>query len=231
MIRLTTILLLLTTSLTLAQEPGEGKKNPAPNPVAVARSFLPPDATLATLYTFDFHTGKVSKRWPAVLTGHILAPDSKDIVFAYYTPREIHTVDKTLFLALLHRTSHGYQQVYVVSYRDEVLLIPNAIRVVHLNGISEDAVSIVAGIGAAVGGHLDIYVWQDPWGWKNIFPPNGSMEYFYFFRKPTGLLIALSSYNHPGLNVTPPPVWYRWNGKRFVEIPPPPGSSSWPLPD
>jgi len=82
-----------------------------------------------------------------------------------------------------------------------------------------------------MGGRLDVYTWRDPWGWQNIFPPNGSMEYFYFFPKTTGLEIALSSAHHPGLNVSPPPVWYRWDGKQFVKILAPKGSAKWPLPN
>ena len=225
------ILILLSCSWALAQKPAVGQTGTAPDPVAVARTFLPPNATLATLYAFDFRAGKVAKQWPAVLTGHILAPDSRDIVFAYYTPRNVHRIDKTLFLVLLHRSGRQYQQVYGVAYRDEVLLIPEAIRVFRLQGMMTDAVSVVAGIGAAMGGRLDVYTWRDPWGWQNIFPPNGSMEYFYFFPKTTGLEIALSSAHHPGLNVSPPPVWYRWDGKQFVKILAPKGSAKWPLPN
>jgi hypothetical protein len=229
MIRSTTILLLLTTSLTLAQEPGEGKKNPAPNPVAVASNFLPPNARLADDYAFNFRSGRVSKRWPAVLAGHIVEPRTQDIVFVYYSPDKI-AVDHTLFLDLVHPTPGGYEKMYEVSYRPEVLFGPRGLRLVHLQGSQMDAVAFTHGVGAALGARLEIFVWRDPWGWKNIFPPN-STGYTYFFQRKSGLEIALSTAKHPGLNVTPPPVWYRWDGKRFVKIPPPPGSSSWPLPD
>ncbi len=223
-------LTLLVCSNALAQGPARANKVPAPGPVAVARTFLPPNSYLATLYSFNFRLGRVVKRWPAVLTAHVLAPDSHDIVFAYYTPRTVHRMSKTLFVALLHRGAGGYQEVYVVSYRDHVLLIPDSIRVLRLKGLETDAISVVAGVGAALGGRLDVFIWRDPWGWRNVFPPN-STGYTYFFPRKSGLEVALSTANHPGLNVSPPPLWYRWDGKRFIKVPPPKGSAGWPLPD
>jgi hypothetical protein len=215
--------------LAVAQKPAPGQKGAAPDPLTVARSFLPPNSQLANDYSFDFRAGRVNKEWPAVLTGHIVGPDSQDIVLAYYSP-QIHTMDKTLFLDLLHQTPSGYEKMYEVSYRPQVLFGPRGLRLVHLSGVQTDGVAVIHGIGADLGGRLDIFVWRDPWGWQNIFPPN-STGYTYFFPRKSDLEIALSTAKRPGLDVSPPPVWFRWNGERFIKIPSPPGSSKWPLPD
>lgn len=231
MIRISTIT--LAACLTLfAQGPGHLRGASAPSLVAVARRFLPPACRLASLITFNYRTMQYGTDFPAVLSARILSPTSHDIVFAYYSPvsgRD--TIDKTLFITLIHRAHARYEKVCELSYRSQVLLVPNAIRIVHLRGLRTDAVGVIAGIGADLGGRLQIFVWRDPWAWENIFPPNGSMHYFYFFRRPDGLDVVLSAARHPGLNVSPPLIWFHWNGKEFAKIPPPPGSSKWPLPD
>jgi hypothetical protein len=224
------VCLLLIACPGLAQRPPASEKRTVENPVAVARRFLPPNCQTATLYTFDFDAGRVSRRWPAVLTGHIVGPNTKDVVFAYYCPPG-NVIQKTLFLDLLHRTPHGYEKDYEISYRTQVLLIPKAIRVLHLRGLSSDAVAVIHGIGATLGGQLDVFLWSNLWGWQDIFPRNGGTGYTYFFPRKTGLDVALSTANHPGLAVSPPPVWFRWNGKEFEKISAPPGSSKWPLPN
>lgn len=223
------ILLSMCSPLALAQQPGATQKSVSPDPVAVARSFLPPNTQLAQLYRIEYSPHWTVERRPAVVAGHVLRSDSDDIVCAYYSP-QIHTMAKTLFLDLLTRTPSGYEKVYEVSYRSEVLLIPNAIRILRLKGVETDAISIVVGMGAALGGHLHVLVWRDPWGWQDIFPRN-STGYTYFFPQESGLLITLSTAKHPGLNVSPAPVWFRWNGESFVKVPAPQGSSKWPLPD
>jgi len=225
-----TILLLLSCSFILARQSVAAQKRTAPDPVTVARSFLPPNTQLAQLYRIKYHPRWTVVRWPAVLVGHILDRESEDIVFAYYSP-QIHTFEKTLFITLLHRTSGKYEQVYTISHRDQVLLVPHAMRIFPLQGLPTDAIAVIAGIGAYLGGQLQVFVWHDPWGWQNIFPPNGSMHYFYFYPRKAGLEVALSAARHPGLNVSPPPVWFQWNGKSFIKILPPEGSSKWPLPD
>lgn len=223
-------LLLLISPLILGQKPGSVAKRAAADPVAVAGTFLPPNCQLATLYRFDYRRGQVESRRPAVLRAHLVSGDSNDIVFAYYCP-QIRAMGKTLFLDLLHATGTGYVKAYEISYRAHVLFVPGAIRIVHLRGMSTEAIVIMTAMGAAIGGQLDVLVWDDPRGWLNIFPQNSGMEYFYFFHTEEGVQVALSSAHHPGLNVSPPPVWYQWDGKRFVKIPSPVGSSKWPLPD
>jgi hypothetical protein len=217
------LLILLSYSTALARVS-------AADPVAIARRFMPPNTELATDYTYDYTADRVGARWPAVLTGHILAPGSQDIVFAYYSP-QIHVLEKTLFLDVLHRVGENYEKVYEVSYRSQLLLSPTAMRLIHLPGAPADAVAVLVGIGASLGGHLDIYLWRGLAGWQNVFPPNGSMEYFYFFSRRQGLEVALTSASHPGLDVSPPPTWFRWDGIRFVNIAPPEGSSKWALPE
>jgi len=211
------VFIFLSCWFVLAQEPGA-------DPVAIARRYMPPNAQLEELYTFDYSAGRVGEKVPAVLRGHILSPDSKDIVFTYYS-RESHVLDKTLFIDILHQTAKGYEKVYEVSYRSQLLFVPNAMQIVHLPGVDRDAVAVMAGAGAALGGHLDIFLWREPFGWQNIFPPNGSIEYFYFFPSRTGLEIALSASRHPGKSglpaPDPPPLWFRWDGAQFVKIPPP----------
>ncbi|MGH9449536.1 MAG: hypothetical protein ACRD11_03255 [Terriglobia bacterium] len=227
-----TLLILMASSVALGQNTSVANNVAAHNQddVAVVRSFLPPNCQLAEDYAFDFRLDRVSRRWPAVLNGHFFSPASRDIAFAYYCP-QVHVFEKTLFLVLLHRTPNGFVQVYAISYRSQVLFSPQALRAVQLKGLPVEAVAIVAAMGAALGGRMDIYVWNGSEGWQNIFPLNGSVEYFYFFPRPASLLIALSPAHRPGLNVSPPPVWYRWTGQRFMKIPPPKGSSKWPLPD
>lgn len=223
------LLLLLCTPIVAMQRATTEKRVSSEKPVSIAQSFLPPRTRLADDYSFDFRMGQVRKRWPAVLTGHFVTPNTKDIVFAYYSPDKIVT-NHTLFLDLLHETSSGYVKMYELSYRPQVLFGPRGLRLLRLHGIQTEAVAFAHGVGAALGAHLDVLVWRDPWGWRNIFPPNET-GYTYFFPQKTGLEIALSTAKHRGLNVTPTPVWYKWNGKRFVKIPPPKGSSKWPLPD
>ncbi|HET7101001.1 MAG TPA: hypothetical protein VFJ52_07620 [Terriglobia bacterium] len=231
MIRLV-LAILLACPVGLAQKQATTGKKPGEDPVAVARRFLPPNSRLEKLYSFDYSASRVTKRWPAVLTAHIMSPESRDIVFAYRTPRNSQHYEHHLFIAFLHHTEEGYEEIYAVSCQKEVLLTPRAIRILHLKSMDTDAVAVMHGIGAASGGRLDIYAWNEAWGIRNIFPPNGSMDYFYFFPRPEGLTIALTSFlaKRPGLDVSPPPVWYRWNEKHFVKIPSPKGSSKWPLP-
>lgn len=224
------VLLLANSLLARAHRPAQQGGSKTPDPVAVARQFLPPNSDLATLYTFDYRTLHYGPDFPAVLTARVLAPSSKDIIFAYYSPRA-HTFDKTLFVTLLHRTDGGYEKVYELSYRAQVLLVSKAVRIVRLRNVPTDAVAVIAGIGADLGGQLQIFVWHNLWGWQNVFPPNGSIHYFYFFPDKSGLMVALSASKHPGLNVSPPPVWFQWNTKRFVKISAPKGASKWPLPD
>lgn len=224
---------LLACWVGLAQKPVVADKKPNEDPVAVARRFLPPNSQLEQLYSLDYRAGHVAKRWPAVLTAHIVSPDSRDIVFAYRTPRsnDARRFGHNLFVAFLHDTDEGYEEIYVASYQNEVLLAPEAIRILHLNGMDTDAVAVIHGIGAALGGRLDIYTWNKTWGLRNVFPLNGGMDYVYYFPRLEGFTIALASWQakRPGLDVQPPPIWYQWNGKRFINIPPPKGSSKWPI--
>ncbi len=191
------LLILLSCATALAQASGE-------DPVAVARRFMPPYAELAEDYRYDYSADRVGARWPAVLTGHVLGPDSQDIVFAYYSP-QIHVLEKTLFLDVLHRAGDDYEKAYEVSYRSQLLLSPTAMRLIHLPGAPTDAVGVFVGIGASLGGHLDIYLWRELPGWQNVFPPNGSMHYFYFYPNATGLQIALSAAHQPGKGGLPAP--------------------------
>ena len=207
----------LVLGLMLSSPPAQRR---AEDPVAVARHFLPPNTQLVELYTFDYTAGRVRSRSPAVLTAHVLDPDSDDVLFAYYSPRG-DTLEKTLFITLLHSTGQAYEKAYEVAYRAQVLLVPEAIRLVRLPGMQTDAVAVIAGIGASLGGHLDVFLWRDPWGWQNVFPPNGGVEYFYFRGGASEMRVALSSAHHPGTDnmpaPDPPPMWFRWNGKEFVK--------------
>jgi hypothetical protein len=216
MIRLT-LFVVMACSVVLGQTPVDA-------PLGVARRFLPPNSELAQLYTFDYGTGHVAREWPAVLTGHVVAADASDIVFAYYSPR-VSTVEKTLFISLLHKTAADYQKVYELSFRSQVLLTPEAMKLIQLPNTRTDALAVVAGMGALMGGHLDVFVWRDPRGWRNLFPPNDGMHYFYFFPSKSGLDIALSWAKDRGADGrparVPPPSWYRWDGQRFVKIAPP----------
>jgi hypothetical protein len=163
----------MTLALSLTRAPLPEKQDA----VQAARRFLPPNSQLAELYTFDFRAGRVSSRSPAVLTGHIISDESNDIVFAYYSPR-IDSLEKTLFLALLHPTTSGFEKVYEVAFRSQVLLAPQAIQILHLEGQLRDAVAVIHGGGAALGGEINVLCWEDPSGWRNIFPANGSVHYF-----------------------------------------------------
>jgi len=189
------------------------------NPVDVVRSFLPPRSELAQLYSFDYKLGRVTKRWPAVLPAHIMGPTSEDIIFAYYSPT-INAVQKTLFITLLHHAPNGYEKIYEKSFRSQVLLAPESLRIFRLQGEPTDAVAVIAGVGASLGGHLDMLAWRGIEGWVNIFPPNGGVHYFYFFPKPPELAVALSRARHPGPagmpSPEPPPSWFKWDGHGFA---------------
>lgn len=221
------LLMLLACLPAQVARPVSGGPPVGPDALDVALSFLPPNAALAQDYDYDFSAGRVSRRWPAVLTGHIVSESSRDIVYAYYTPARARGVNKTLFLGLLHHTPRGYTLVYTLSYRDRFIFSPHGLRILDLAGIPTGVVVIVTAMGAALGGTMRAYVWRDAQGWQNIFPANGSISYFYFFRRPAGLYVALSSFNRPGLNVSPPPVWYKWSEKRFLRTPAPAGALRW----
>jgi hypothetical protein len=189
------------------------------DPIAAARSFLPPRSELAQLYSFDYKLGRVTRRWPAVLPAHVMGPTSEDIIFAYYSPT-VNTVEKTLFITLLHRAPDGYEKVYEKSYRSQVLLAPDSLRIFHLQGEATDALAVMAGVGASLGGHLDVLVWRGVKGWVNVFPPNGGVHYFYFFPTPHELAVALSRARRPGPDgkpsLEPPPAWFKWDGRGFT---------------
>ena len=210
------LLVLLTCPTALGQAPSEDS-------VAVARRFMPPNAELAELYKVSYNPWKVENR-PAVLTAHILGSGSHDIVFAYYSP-QMHVLEKTLFLDVLHRAGDDYEKVYEVSYRSQLFFVPDAMRIIALPGADAEAIAVMVGMGASLGGHLDIYLWRGLPGWQNIFPPNGSMEYFYFYPIATGFQIALSAAHQPGKGALPapdpPPQWFRWDGAQFVKTPGP----------
>ena len=235
----TVLVVLLRGALGLGQRPPAANQATSADPVNVARRFLPPHSDLGKFYRFDYRLGRTTKTWPAVLTGHILSPSSSDIVFAYYSPQSRHA-ENTLFITFLHKRGGDYVKVYELAYRAQVLFAGMAIRTVHLTGVPVDALAVITGTGASLGGHLQVLVWQDPerlngiplsrnlehlyfspWGPQNVFPPNGSIEYFYFSPQRSGLEIALSAAHHPGINVTPPPAWFAWRGGRFVKIPEP----------
>jgi hypothetical protein len=235
----TILLVLMIGALGLAQRPPAAEQNTPGDPVGVARRFLPPHSELGKFYTFDYRLGRVTKTWPAVLIGHILSPGSSDIVFAYYSPQSRHA-ENTLFITFLHKRGGDYIKVYELAYRAQVLFAGLAIRTIHLSHVPVDALAVITGRGASLGGHLQVLVWQDPehlngipisrdlerlyfspWGPQNVFPPNGSMEYFYFSPQRSGLEVALSAAHHPGINVTPPPVWFAWRAGRFLKIPAP----------
>ena len=232
MIRLV-LAILLACSSGMARKPAVSDKRNNKDPAAVARRFLPPNSQLEELYTFDYRAEHVAKQWPTVLTPHIVSPDSRDIVFGYHTPSKVGRYRHNLFIVFLHDTGEGYEEIYVASYGNEVLLAPKAIRILHLKGRDTDAVAVMHGVGAALGGQLNVYAWNKTLGIQNVFPPNGSMDYFYFFPRPEGLTIALTSFlaKRPGLDVSSQPDWFRWNGKRFIKISSPKGSSKWPITD
>jgi hypothetical protein len=208
------VTLILCLLMVPAPSYGAGK-----DPLAIVRAFLPPRSELAQLYSFDYKVGRVRRRWPAVLPAHVMGPTSEDIVFAYYSPR-VNTVEKTLFVTLLHHVPGGYEKIYEKSYRSQVLVAPDSLRICHLQGESADALAVMAGMGASIGGHLDILVWRGISGWVNIFPPNSGVHYFYFFPTPHRLAVALSRARHPGPDgkpsPEPPPARFEWNGHRFT---------------
>jgi hypothetical protein len=181
-------------------------------PREVARRFLPPNTQLAEVYTFDYQSGHVSSRSPAVLTGHIMSPESEDIVFAYYSPR-VDAVEKTLFVTLLHPSSSVYRKAYEVAYHAEVLLVPSAMQVFHLDGLTTDVFSVIHGRGAAVGGEVNVFRWDPLTGLKNLFPANGSVNYFAITQDGGHVKVRLGY----GKAIKQGPFQqYVWNGRQFV---------------
>jgi hypothetical protein len=205
--RLFPINLLLVPCLTTAL----GARGETPR--EVARHFLPPNTQLAELYTFDYSSGHVSSRSPAILTGHIISPESDDVVLAYYSPR-VDAVDKTLFITLLHRTSSGYQKAYEVAYYSEVLLVPSAMQVFHLDSLATDVFSVIHGRGAAAGGEIDVFRWDPLGGLKDLFPANGSVNYFSIVQERGHVKVRLGF----GKAMNEGPFQqYVWNGRQFVK--------------
>jgi hypothetical protein len=191
---------------------GPSPRAQAEKPLQVAHAFLPPNGQLAELYTFDYRSGRVSSRAPAVVTGHIVSPNSEDIVFAYYSP-SVGVLHKTLFITLIHRASSGYQKEYELCYRSQVLLVPNAIQVLHLEGLATDVVAVVHGVGAALGGQLDVFRWDDTVGLENTFPADGSAHYVSIL--PNGGRAKVRLGFGKAINAGPFRD-YVWDGTRFV---------------
>lgn len=188
--------------------------------VKVARRLLPPRAELAELVTLAPGTFQESKTQKAVLSGHIVSPTSNDIVFAYYTPASAPDHDKVLFLALLHETPKGFVKLYEVTYYGRLLMrdvsMPG-IRLLGLEGDGRHSIAIYQGIGASLGGQLEMLQWKEDRGLVNIMPPNGSVRRVSIMGEGKDLMIKLSSEKYEGQKDAPS-LSFRWQAGKFVEI-------------
>ena len=135
-------------------------------PAEVASLFLPPNTRLAELVTIAPKTFKPVKSEAAILRGHIVTPASNDIVLAYYTPPSAPDHDKALFVAFLHETPAGYVKLYELTYYGRLLMrdvsMPG-IKLLRLSGNGRDSVAIYTGIGASLGGQVQVFQWREPW--------------------------------------------------------------------
>ena len=185
-------------------------------PEFVAKYFLPPRTQIAQLRKLDPESKQV-KSVPAIVTGHIVSAESSDIVFAYMNPAA-ESYDKSLFISLLHGGNSGYVKIYEMTYYGRILLTHDALGLLRLPGDSRDSIVLFSGIGASLGGELQVFRWTDPWGLVNVMPNNGGVHGFSFVEGKDGLKVVLSTEKYLGEKGVPPPVSYRWDGRKFVNV-------------
>ncbi len=194
----------------------------SPDAVAIARTFLPPRTELEQIAKYDPRSGDLIEQRPAVLVGHILSPKSRDIALAYKTPGG-KGYNGTLFISLLHETEGGYVKIYERAYYDQLLWVQDFSTVgLSLLPVAEtetQAIAAITGIGASLGGKLEVFKWDDTWGLTDVMPANGSVHGFGFAQQKEGLRITLSYAKSPSDKSAPPPISYFWNGNRVVKTP------------
>lgn len=187
-------------------------------PVEIASRFLPPGAEIGNIYKINPATGKRGDQSPAVLVAHVISASSNDLVLAYYSPASSPGLDRSLFVDLLHEGKTGYVKVWEGSYYGHILLVPDALRVLKLPGEKRDAVGLISGRGASIGGQLQILRWDATWGFVNVMPENGPAHGFSLNEDSGKLTVTVSFEKYPGEKGVPPPIMFRWDGSRFVKV-------------
>ncbi len=186
----------------------------------VAQMFLPPGARMAELVEADPQTGKTNKSLPAVLSGNLLSPRSKDVVFAYST-KAVDLPAKSLFLAVAHQTESGYTKVFEVTFYGQLLWIQDfrtvGIQLTRLPGDKIDSLIVITGIGASLGASMRIFRWNPVRGMVNMLPEAPSARKFQVVESQKGLRILCSFERFPGDSEAHAPTEFAWDGKEFVE--------------
>ena len=187
----------------------------------VAKSFLPPGSRMVQLEKYDPKTGKVTGSEPAAIACHILSPESDDIIFAYETP-EGDAHNKVLFVDLLHKSEQRYVKLQELSYYGEHLWTQDfatiGLKLIHPPESRTDAVAVMTGIGAALGGQLQVFKWDPDFGLRDVMPENGSVKKFYFTQEKNGVRIRLSFERYPGDREAPAAIIYLWDGKNASKV-------------
>lgn len=186
----------------------------------IVAGFVPSGAELVLLRPYDEEKQQLGPSKVAVLRGSVVSPKSEDIIFAYTTPSS-GAMDKTLFVAMLHKTPSGYIKVFEKSFYGKVLLSGDALQLVRLSDRGPNAVAVFAGTGASLGGRLFLYRWNAVTvtvnGMENIMPPEAGGHRVWFDQRKSGLRVILSNEKYLGQKDALPPVSFRWNGKEFVK--------------
>jgi hypothetical protein len=185
-------------------------------PELVAKGFLPPGTEIAQLRKLDPESKQV-KSVPAIVTGHVVSAESSDIVFAYMNPAG-ESYDKSLFIGLLHRRDSAYVKIYEMTYYGRILLVHDALRLLRLPRDSRDSIVLFSGIGASLGGEVQVFRWNDSWGLVNVMPNNGGVHHVSFVEDKEGLSVRLSFEKYPGEKGVQPPSLYRWDGRKFMKV-------------
>jgi hypothetical protein len=191
---------------------------PQQTPKEVASSFLPPGTRMAEVQRFDPKTGKPIESVPAVFAGHFVSPTSNDIAFAYVNARQ-DPETKSLFVTVLHQLPNGYAKIFEKSYFESYLWVQDfetvGLKILRLPGESVDSVAVCTARGASLGFEAELYHWIDGNGMVNVMPSHPPAHQIAFLLKNNQFILKLSFEKYPGEKGAPPPLLYRWDGRKL----------------
>ncbi len=184
----------------------------------VVNRFLPAGGRLVNLEKFDAKSGKLLAHDPAILSGSIVARNSKDIVFAYET-EAMDLGTRFLFFTLLHKDDSGYVKVFELTYSNQFLWVQDfstvGFQLVRLSGTQKDYVLIATAVGASLGASVQVFGWDNDFGLTNLFPPNSGVRYFQLGQDGNLQFCELRFEKYVGEKEALPRKRLFWDGSRF----------------
>ena len=187
--------------------------------IRTASSFLSPGTRFSTLVRSDSHTGSTIASQPAVLAGHLLSPDSDDIVFASANESKDKNAS-TLFLTTLHKFPNGYAIIFQKSYYQRFLWGQDfrtvGLRLVRLPDDSTDSILVITARGASLGAQVELYRWQRGVGMTNIMPDHPMAHRVSIVEGKGQFILKLAFQQYAGQKGIPEPIVYRWDGRQMI---------------